>query len=156
MESQVYEIGFMSVSTERFPGHQTDFSELEKALADPKQSLPPSHSKPLWPEYHPMARLAMAAGHSSPGKSRPFARFSQYCLLPDAGHYALQNSLKLDTSLPRDLPSSRRDRAGWTNFEVSITFVIFSVKEARQAMKKEFKDLEKMKSLQKKQELSSM
>ena len=68
----------------------------------------------------------------------------------------MQNSFKLDTSLPRDLPSSRRDRAGWTNFEVSITFVIFSVKEARQAMKKEFEGLEKMKSLQKKQELSSM
>ena len=102
---------FISVTTERFSGHQTDFSELEKALSDPKSSLPPSQSKPMWPDYHPMARLAVVAGHSSLGEDQSRG-CPIYCPLLDAGSYAMQSSLKPDTSLPRDLPVSRRDRTG--------------------------------------------
>jgi len=65
-------------------------------LSDPKPSSPPSPSKPAWPDYRPLARLAMASGH----------------LPPDAGIYAMENSFKPDTRLPRDLAASRRERTG--------------------------------------------
>ena len=58
-----------SASTERVSGHQTDLSDLEKALSDQKSSLPTSRTKPLWPDYQPMARLAGLSGGSAPGRS---------------------------------------------------------------------------------------
>ena len=83
-------------STQRFSGHQTDFSELEKALSDPKPSLPPSPSKPAWPDYRPLARLAMASGHLSPGGAAHLpGRSDQYCLLQMQEYMPWRTALNL-------------------------------------------------------------
>ena len=121
----------LSESTDKFSGHQTDFSELEKALSDPKPNLPPSQSKPMWPDYHPMARLAVVAGHSSLGEDQSRG-CPIYCPLLDAGSCAMQNSLKL----PRGLPVSRRDRTGKLITNISQTVLKYYMKEAKQVLKK--------------------
>jgi len=84
----------VKASTERYPGHQTDFSDLEKALSDSRPSFPPAQSRPLWPDCHPMARLAGYAG-----------QFTQ-----EPASTPMQSCFKTETSLPRDLPPPRRDR----------------------------------------------
>jgi hypothetical protein len=103
----------LSASTERISSHQTDFSDLEKALSDPKPSLPPSESKAQWPDCHPMARLAGFAGHSAQGRGWS-SRTSKYFLVSEPSSYGTPNtnSLKTDSSLPRDLTTTRRDRTG--------------------------------------------
>jgi len=83
-------------STERISSQHIDFSDLEKALSDHKSSLHTSQNKPLWPDYHPMTRLAGLASQST----------------PEHGSYAAEGSLKPDANLPRDLPATRRDRTG--------------------------------------------
>ena len=101
----------LSASTERISGHQTDFSDLEKALSDHKSSLPTSLTKPLWPDCHPMARLAGLSGQVAPGRSC-LSGTRWHFLVSEHGSYAVQRSLKTDASLPRDLPETRRDRTG--------------------------------------------
>ena len=83
-------------STQRFSGHQTDLSELEKALSDPKPSSPPSPSKPAWPDYRPLARLAMASGHLPPGGAAHLpGRSDQYCLLQMQEYMSWRTALNL-------------------------------------------------------------
>ena len=101
----------LSASTERISGHQTDFSDLEKALSDPKPSLPPSESKAQWPDCHPMARLAGFAGHSAQGRGWS-SRTSHHFLVSEASSYGPPDNLKTESNLPRDLPTTRRDRTG--------------------------------------------
>ena len=100
-----------SASTERFSGHQTNFSDLEKGLSDPKSSLPAPQSKAQWPDCHPMARLAGFAGHSAQGRGWS-SRTIHHFLVSEASSYGPPNNLKTDSNLPRDLPTTRRDRTG--------------------------------------------